>query len=395
MFKTHQHSPARIFAKSLQSRIPDVQQMRRRLVGMFVRERTSRAESTEGSVPRKGLYQILVCRPNHRLGNLLLLTPLLAELAHCYPGAQVDLVVGGKQTKPLFEGFPNVGKVYALPRHALRQPWRLIQVLRQIRQQHYDLAIDPDVGSNSSRVLVNHVRARHRIGFAGRKPMGKLDCAMPIPTAIRHMGQLPVALIRWAIDNAGVASNASAIPALDLRLAGSEREWGKQRLEVMLGVGLEERNRPTIALYTHATAAKRHEDEWWLQLLRALRCKFPQARFVEILPAHGESGLDGSVPGYYSSKRRRVAAIIAATQMVIVADSGIMHLACASRGPTVVGLFRCTDPDVYGPYGSGSRAISTNGHNPLDICDELEFGDCVAVSQCQDKVPKTVCDIPA
>ena len=142
----------------------------------------------------------------------------------------------------------------------------------------------------------------------------------------------------------------------------------------MLGSGQDRARLPVIALYSHATAAKCYGRDWWLQMLAALRSNFPHVLFVEILPAHGQSGLDGSLPGYYSSKPRRVAAVIAATRMILVADSGIMHLACASRGPAVIGLFQCTDPDVYGPYGPGNRAIWTGGQLPIDICNQLRDG---------------------
>ncbi|MFZ2236232.1 MAG: glycosyltransferase family 9 protein [Dokdonella sp.] len=348
--------------------------MRHRVVELLAGDGSTasdgRVANTQG-IERKGLYRILVCRPNHRLGNLLMLTPLLAELARDYPGAQVDLVVGGEQATKLFRGFPNVGTVHALPRHALRQPWKLLRVLHRLRLQHYDLAIDPDVGSRSSRLLVDHCRATHRIGFAGKKRSRQLDCAMPIPDSTRHMGQLPVALLRWAMRLDQPDRPGNSIPALDLRLTAAERAWGRQKLDAVLGCGQDRARLPVIALYIHATAAKCHPRDWWLQLLAALRSSFPHALFVEILPAHGQTGLDGLVPGYFSSKPRRVAAVIAATRMIVAADCGIMHLACASRGPVVVGLFQCTDPEVYGPYGSGNCAISTNGRDPIDICASL------------------------
>ena len=358
-------------------RTRDIQHLRRRLVGFLARSGSQGnpgSAASQGSITRKGLYRILVCRPNHRLGNLLLLTPLLSELARDYPGAQVDVIVGGEQGGKLFGSFPNVGTVYALPRHALRQPWQFLRVLHRLRQQHYDLAIDPDVSSQSSRLLVNYCRATYRIGFAGRKAPGRLDCAMPIPGSTRHMGQLPVTLLRWAIGEQKPRLVDVGSPALDLRLTAAERAWGRQKPNAVLGSGQDRARLPVIALYSHATAAKCYGRDWWLQMLAALRSNFPHVLFVEILPAHGQSGLDGSLPGYYSSKPRRVAAVIAATRMILVADSGIMHLACASRGPAVIGLFQCTDPDVYGPYGPGNRAIWTGGQLPIDICNQLRDG---------------------
>jgi len=39
--------------------------------------------------------QILICRPNARLGNLLLITPLIKEVSAAFPEAQIDLFVKG------------------------------------------------------------------------------------------------------------------------------------------------------------------------------------------------------------------------------------------------------------------------------------------------------------
>ena len=324
-------------------------------------------------IPRTGIHRILVCRPNHRLGNLLLLTPLLAELQRCYPGAQVDLVVGGARADALFRAFPNVGNVFRLPRHAFRQPLKFLQVQRAVRRERYDLAIDPDIGSLSSRVMVSRCRSTWRIGFSGANSAQALSHAMPIPLLHRHMGQLPVMLLRWAM--AGSAETRTPeIPGLDLRLSEHERTWGRQRLAELLGVDADAALPGTVALFTHATGARRHEDVWWQQLLASLRSQFPGHAFLEILPAHGHASLVGMIPAWHSSSPRRVAAIIAATRLFLTVDCGVMHLACAARGPRVVGLFQSADPAIYGPYGSGNCAVST-----LDQ-SAAELGSCVVRS---------------
>jgi ADP-heptose:LPS heptosyltransferase len=49
---------------------------------------------------------------------------------------------------------------------------------------------------------------------------------------------------------------------------------------------------------------------------------------------------------------------MAGVDLMISADCGVMHLAVASRVPTV-GLFSVTDAAVYEPYGLGSCALIT------------------------------------
>ncbi|MCC6171571.1 MAG: hypothetical protein IT481_06025 [Gammaproteobacteria bacterium] len=47
------------------------------------------------SVDPDTVCRIAVIRPNHRLGNNLLLTPLLGAIEDCLPGAEVEVVTGG------------------------------------------------------------------------------------------------------------------------------------------------------------------------------------------------------------------------------------------------------------------------------------------------------------
>lgn len=351
----------------------DIQQLRRRMMHFGVRHlhRPRKSGSAlSAPIPRQGIYRVLLSRPNHRLGNLLLLTPLLAELQRSFPGTQVDLVVGGDHAASLFHAFPNVGRVFRLPRHALREPLRFFRVMRALRKERYDLAIDPDVQSLSSRLIVNRSWSSYRIGFAGVKSARGLSRAMPTPSTDRHMGQLPVLLLRWALE--GHAQEPMAeVPALDLRLTDDERTWGRKRLGELLGENDGESATETVAIFSHATGAKRYADAWWNEMLASLKRQYPGYRFLEILPAHARSSFAGVLPAYYSSSPRRMAAIIAATRLFLTADCGVMHLACSARGPVVVGLFKRTDPDVYGPYGSGNRALPTAGLTPAQLCQQI------------------------
>ncbi|HMM68662.1 MAG TPA: glycosyltransferase family 9 protein [Dokdonella sp.] len=356
----------------------DIQHLRRRMLRfgvLYLRRPRQPDLANSKPIPRSGIYRILLCRPNHRLGNLLLLTPLLVELQRSFPGTQVDLVVGGNQAASLFKAFPNVGNVFRLPRHALREPLRFIRVLRALRRERYDLAIDPDVQSMSSRLLVDRCRASYRIGFTGAKPARGLSRAMQTPVVERHMGQLPVLLLRWAVELPDGAIRYR-VPALDLQLTADEREWGRRRLAELLQHEHGAANGEVVAIFTHATGAKRYSDSWWQDMLASLRHQYPESRFIEILPAHARSSFAGAIPGYFSTTPRRMAAIIAATQLFLTADCGVMHLACAARGPAVVGLFSCTDPAVYGPYGGSNHAFSTAGLAPAELCRQI--GESIA-----------------
>ena len=60
--------------------------------------------------------KILISRPNHRLGNLLLITPILEEIAINYPNCKVDIFAKGGLANILFSEYKNVNTIYELPR---------------------------------------------------------------------------------------------------------------------------------------------------------------------------------------------------------------------------------------------------------------------------------------
>ena len=51
---------------------------------------------------------ILISRPNHRLGNLLLITPILTEIENKYPNCKVDIFAKGGLANILFSEYKNV-----------------------------------------------------------------------------------------------------------------------------------------------------------------------------------------------------------------------------------------------------------------------------------------------
>ncbi|NUO71710.1 MAG: lipopolysaccharide heptosyltransferase family protein, partial [Frateuria sp.] len=96
---------------------------------------------------------MLVCRPNHRLGNALLLSPLIQEVEALYPGAEID-IVGSDAAVSLFADRFHVRRVFALPRRVARHVLFSAKILRNVRSGRYDLAIDACNGSQSGQLVL-------------------------------------------------------------------------------------------------------------------------------------------------------------------------------------------------------------------------------------------------
>ena len=88
------------------------------------------------------IQRVLICRPNHRLGNLLLITPLLQEVTAAFPGCRIDLLVKGGVAPTIFQGYENVARIISLPKKPFKELLRYLRVWISLKRTRYDLVIN-------------------------------------------------------------------------------------------------------------------------------------------------------------------------------------------------------------------------------------------------------------
>lgn len=315
----------------------------------------------------QGVHRILVCRPNHRLGNILLLTPLLAELEQRYPAAEVDVVVGSGVGAELFSQFPRVRNVFNLTPRIVRHPFLLASVLRKIRAAHYDVAIDPTQHSMSGRIIMLVAQASYSIGVSPlRRSRGDT-----VPAA-QHLARRPVDALRRALPGESGIEEAEC-PPLSLRLTPAEHAAGRK---VLIAIAQTSETQRIVGVFTNATGRKLHGEAWWVAMIEQMRCLRPDVLILEFIAAHGKSQLSCRYRTFYSSHPRQLAAVISQLNCFISADCGVMHLA-ASSGVTTIGLFSVTNPLEYQPYSGMSRSIVTVDRSPESVAEAcIEAIDC-------------------
>ncbi|WP_157499330.1 glycosyltransferase family 9 protein [Flavobacterium beibuense] len=300
-------------------------------------------KSGKGISNNDDIKTILICRPNHRLGNLLLLLPLIQELESTFPNSEIDLLVNQSCAIQLYKNYDTVKEVIELPRKPFRNPIKYIRTLLRLRSRKYDLAISAVEECFYGRVCTGISNAK--IKFVGDMDSGVKE---------RHIAKQVIYSLRFFLSNIGVKSNVSTPDSLDLRLSNDELIHGGNMVYNITQNGL-----PTICLYMHATCAKYPTEGWWLDLYEHLQKAFPDVNIIEVLPKENVSKFDLRAPALYSTDIREMAAIIASTDVFIGTDSGLMHLASSSLTPTI-GLFSDTDTEKYKPYNEGSVAVKTN-----------------------------------
>lgn len=300
------------------------------------------------TINKEDIKRVLICRPNHRLGNQLLITPMIREVMNTFPNAGIDLFVKGGIGTVLFRNYDQVEKIIMLPKKHFKELWQYLKGWTYIKSQNYDLVINFDHTSSSGRIST-------RLANGSYKFFGEADKAVAeLYEDHRQVAKYPVYGLRHFLRTEFDPSAQEPVPGLDLRLDAEELARGKEALDK-----LTENSRKTICIFTFGTGAKCYSESWWEDFHSKLKEKFSAYNIVEVLPVENVSKIAFRETAFYSRDVREIGAFIANAEVFIGADSGIMHLASSVQTPTV-GLFSVTDPERYAPYDNGSLAVNTN-----------------------------------
>ncbi|MBM4246244.1 MAG: glycosyltransferase family 9 protein [Deltaproteobacteria bacterium] len=315
-----------------------------RTLDLFLPVEANVALSEIGDVRR-----ILLVRPNFRLGNALITSPLIPALRVRFPGARLDYL-GGEGTLAALDHMP-IDERIPISRGFVARPWRFVGLFLEIRRRHYDLAIEGAMGSFSGGLYTWLSGARHRLGVPRRNERF-LDVRLP-PTPVAHAYDGPVAFAAhlgvacpdhpvWVVTD-GERRAAHAL----LRQRGLEAADG--RLE------------PFAALFVGGHGAKRWPVRQWADLARRLHGEgIRVALFAGPEEAGDVTGLratlgDGIVV-VEPQPLRTFAAVLAAARLVVTPDSGPMHLA-AAVGTPVIAVLASRGSTFFGPRGPADVAL--------------------------------------
>lgn len=299
------------------------------------------------------IKKILICRPNGRLGNLLLITPLVQEVTEIFPNCKVDLFVKGTLAPIIFQNYESINKVIDLPKKPFKNLLKYSNVWISIKRQNYDMAINVDQNSSSGRLAVQFSNAKYKFyGDSNEDTSLKKD--------YDHIAKYPVYNFRNYLTKLRFPKSNKIIPPLDLKLSYNEIVNGKKILNELV-----KNEKRTICIFTYATGDKCLSEEWWGKFYTELVKEYKNYNIVEILPVENVSQIGFKAPTFYSKDIREIGSVIANTDLFIGADSGIMHLASAVQTPTI-GLFSVSKLKKYEPYDNCSIGIDINSYTQKD-----------------------------
>jgi len=309
----------------------------------------------------KEIKKVLVCRPNHRLGNQLLITPLIQEINQSFPDAKIDLFLKGGLGKIIFENYSCVDKLIMLPKKHFKQLFQYISCWISLKSIKYDLVINANSGSSSGRLATGF--ARYKYCFQEEKITNNAD----LPNDYNHFAKKSIYQFREFLKKTGFQNQNNTIPPLDIKLTETEKINGKNILKQ-----ITKNEKPVIGIYTYATLDKCCSTNFWKPFYQSLKENYSQKyEIVEVLPIENVSQIDFVSLNFYSKDIRELASMISTMRVFISADCGMMHLASASKIP-VIGLFKFDNIDMYKPYANKSVGIPAENLNTEHIFKQID-----------------------
>lgn len=306
-----------------------IERRARRCVTFFITKYLQKNETVDAE-NLQGPLKILLVRPNYRIGNALIMSPVIETFRQRFPDARIDLLATDS-THSLFR-HQRVDRVFTLSRDAIVRPWRFPAMIRHLRQEKYDLAVQAGPSSLTGLIFVRSINSRYTMGKARR-------------------GQ------RWFdIEVSGEQAHAYDIPQMFARALGSpcrdrpsmilsngERSIGRGELEE-LGIGFDDDGQPTpfVALFVGGHLDKRLPLSFWQESIGALEAAgqryvvFMGPEELRHAPTLERQMADGQYGALCRPRPLRIfAAMLHYARYLVSPDSGPLHIGAALDVPVM------------------------------------------------------------
>jgi heptosyltransferase-2 len=344
-----------------------------------------------------GVKRILVKKLGG-LGNVVMGTPMLAQLGETFPSARITVLVQSEAASQALAGLPFVHETIVIPvdRYRARGPIGFLAAMLgmalKMRRARYDLVVNSyggyGGGSWLSACLTYVMGGRWRVGY-GRRPWSGLYSRSLAPEGDIHEVDRNVALV-------------------ELLGPGSGRSGSR----LMFALGPEEVRKAADLLAEHGISAgdftvgihpgcgplkfKRWAPGRFAELADRLSADYGARVVLFGGPEEGE--LAGEIASIMDTKPlnlagrtglKLAAALISRMNVFISNDTGLMHVA-AALGVPVVAVFGPSDYRRTAPYGAGHAVVRADldcipcyrGRGPG--CDEITCLDRVTVGEVLD-----------
>ncbi|GHC22178.1 hypothetical protein GCM10010082_12650 [Kushneria pakistanensis] len=278
----------------------------------------------------QGPLRILLVRPNYRIGNALIMSPVIDTFRQRFPDARIDLLTTDN-TCTLFRHQP-LDHVLTLSRDCILRPWRFIAMIKRLRRTQYDLAVQAGPSSLTGLIFVRCINSRYTMGKSKR---GQHWFDIEVRGDQDHAYDIPQMFAR-----------ALATPCRNhplMRLSNGERSIGRGELEE-LGIDFDDAGHatPFVALFVGGHLDKRLPLSFWQESFDALEAAGQryvvfvgpeELRHAAVLEQQMARGQYGAL--CRPRPLRIFAAMLHHARYLISPDSGPLHIGAALDVPVM------------------------------------------------------------
>lgn len=298
--------------------------------------------------------RILIVRLS-AFGDCVLTMPMLCALRRRQPQAHIAWLTQSN-CAPVIEGHPCLNEVLQVDRRYLRSWSKLTELRRRLREQAFDITIDPQ-GLLKSSVAAWLTGAPQRIGFTA--PLGREGSTVLNNTRIRpqssHIVERQCELLT---PLGGTESPVEFRTPVDAAAEAKIRDW------------MEEQQLATYCVFNPGAAWP--SKCWPLERYAATADQILAATGARTVAAWGGkqeqawaeqlvSLAPNSVTMAPPTDLRELASLLRRAAVMVASDTGPLHLAAAVGAPCV-GIYGPTRPSNSRPYGPQHIVLQKRYH---------------------------------
>jgi heptosyltransferase-3 len=311
--------------------------------------------------------KILVIRLDDRIGNAVLITPLLISLKKQFPRGRLFCLLS-RRFFGLREFIPAVDEFIPYDKRSYaRNPLKLGLLIKSLHQEQFDLVIDASderVLSFNHAVTTAYSGGRYRVGYDRQGSSHWLEVPVPPGDPHRHAVQMHLDLLRalFTIDE-------SPRPTLLITRPNSFGTDFRARHAVNSG-------QPLVVIHPGGRGPKRWPLSRFSDLAEQIFHRLSARPVFVWGPAEDEmmGSVNRTLPeGILLAgvlEFTDLVSLLRSSQAYVSNDNGIMHVASACGVPTI-GIFTVSEVNKYHPLGPLDCAFDESS-SPVKTSDIIE-----------------------
>ena len=287
--------------------------------------------------------KILIIRLS-AIGDTIHTLPMVYALKKQYPECKIGWVVASK-AKMFVEDNPLIDKCFIID----KKQRNFFKIIRQIRDEKYDIALDPQQLLKSG-VILGLCGAKKKITLSGGREFSWIF-ANKIIKAKKKLFDIDYHVVKRNLELCeylGCDTDEIKIPTPEID--NESKEYVKSLLP--------KTDKPLVALAPATTWINKHiSNEIWVEIIKYLEDKASilmtgskkDEKLVTNLIEKTQSKSIINLTG--KTDLLELKELYSYCKLVVTPDSGSAHIAWASQNPAIISLFSATSAKRTGPFG--------------------------------------------